>query len=183
MSNKDIEQAVEFSPKSEREILEQQANQLGIQYRSNISTEALKGKVQESLNKSRSADPQQFSDVDALTALRQKATKLVRVVISPVCPRRSQLDGEIITVGNGKIGMQSKYVAYNLDQGYHVPQIILDHLSTCKFTDYYTTTDENRNEVTKTRNRKAFIIDVLEPLTQAEIDVIAARQKGTLEEE
>jgi hypothetical protein len=183
MSNKDIEQAVEFQPKSEHEILQEQADKLGISYRSNISTSALKEKIQAQLNESRSADPQQFSDVDALTSLRLKATELVRVVISPVCPRRIQLDGEIVTVGNGKIGMHSKYVPFNLEQGYHLPRIILDHLRTCKFNDYYTTTDENRNQITKARSRKAFIIDELEPLTQAEIDVIAARQKGTLEEE
>lgn len=183
MSNKEIEEASVFTPKSERELLEDQAEKLGINYRSNISVAALKEKVQAHLNESRSANPQEFSDVDALTVLRQQATQLVRVVVNPVCPRRSQLDGEIITVGNGKIGMQSKYVAYNLEQGYHVPRIILDHLRSCVFTDYYTATDENRNEVTKTRSRRAFIIDVLEPLTQAEIEVIAARQKGTLEEE
>lgn len=183
MSNKEIEEASVFTPKSERELLEDQAEKLGISFRSNTSLAALKEKIQTKLNASRSANPQEFSDADALTALRQKATQLVRVVINPVCPRRAQLDGEIISVGNGKIGIQSKYVAYNLEQGYHVPRIILDHLRSCKFTEYYTAMDENRNEVTKTRNRRAFIIDELEPLTQEELEIIAARQKGTLEEE
>ena len=85
--------------------------------------------------------------------------------------------GEIFTVSNDVIGTIRKYIAFNTEDGYHVPKIILDMLKEKKYTAIIQTKGSGGTKTT-TRELPAFNIVELEPLTQKELDALAAKQSS-----
>lgn len=67
--------------------------------------------------------------------VRTQALRLVRVKITNVDPNDVQLSGGIITAMNQYTGKVSKYIPYGeeSENGYHVPQILLNVLKAQKF--------------------------------------------------
>lgn len=169
-------------------LLKRKATHLGISFRDNISETTLAARIEEHLSGEGSSkdvyeEAEEGSKPKAkatTTDHRKRSQRLVRVVVRPIDPRRTQLNGELVTAGNSKIGMTGKFVPFNIEAGYHVPEIILNALKDRTFTEFYTVEDKHGNEETKSRQRKAFLIEELPPLTQKEIDEIAARQRATL---
>lgn len=138
-------------------------------------------------------NPLSADDVEALTAelepvvqmtlqeyLQKKALKLVRIRISTMDPKKQDLQGEFFTVANDYIGTIKKHVPFGeqTDGGYHVPQCIYDLLKSREFLHVQTRTVNGQIE-TKTRWVKEFSIEVLPPLTRAEIATLAADQRAT----
>lgn len=114
--------------------------------------------------------------------IRAKAMKLTRVRITSLDPNDAQLNGAIITVANKYTGKVSKYIPFGDDgeNGYHVPEILLNFLRSQKFV--------LRREVKggqfgvkkyKTSYVNKFAIEVLEPLSKAEIEELAAHQRAS----
>lgn len=170
---------------SRLETLKQRATAMGIRYSPNIGEEALSAKINEALDKTVNADSEAAQAQKSEAALREELLKeallLKRVIVRPVCPRRAQLQGELVFTGNKIIGVLGKYVPYNVETGYYVPNMHLKHLEGSTFTQFYVYRDAHGNEETRSRQAKAFVIEYLPDLTQEEIDIIAARQKGTLQ--
>lgn len=112
--------------------------------------------------------------------LKNKAMALVRIRISCMDPKKQDLPGEIFTVANEYIGTVKKFVPFGeqTDNGFHVPQCILDLLKERKFLAIQTRTVNGQIE-TKTRWVKEFNIEELEPLTRAELAKLAADQRAT----
>lgn len=186
------------------ESLKKKADTLGIKYKSNISEATLAEKINKVLADEATAkeasdadddeDPEAESKTEEAVVVkaqpkedaaeqRKRSLRMHRVIVRPVDPRRTQLKGEIVTAGNGSIGVTGKYIPFNNEAGYHVPEILLNALKDRQFTEFYTVTDQHGNEQTKSRQRKAFIIETLDPLTEAELAEIRARQRATLAQE
>lgn len=113
--------------------------------------------------------------------LQNEALKLVRIRISCMDPKKADLEGEIFTVANEYIGTVKKHVPFGekTDNGYHVPQCILDFLRSRKFLSITTKTGANGQIETKTRWIAEFAIEVMDPLTEAELRNLAADQRAT----
>lgn len=60
--------------------------------------------------------------------LRQEAGALIRVVVACMNPEKRDWEGETYSVGNSIVGQFKKYVPFNNDEGWHVPQIVLNHM-------------------------------------------------------
>lgn len=114
--------------------------------------------------------------------IRAKALRLVRVRIQNLDPNDSMLSGGIISVQSKYTGKVAKYVPYGDESanGYHIPQIIYDHMKEQKFA--------LRKEVKggrfgvktyKTSMVNKFAIEVLPPLTPEEIAELAALQRAS----
>lgn len=185
-----LEDQVEDKQLTRLELLKQRANAMGIKHSPNIGEEALADKIDKHLA-GRGEDNHKDYDKETqgLTASgaiknnkvvnpRERAFKLERVIIYPVDPRRAQLTGELVFAGNSEIGIVGKYVPFNDKRGYHVPSIHMNKLRETQFTEFYTVQDQWGNDETKTRQRSAYIIQTLPPLTEAELEAIATRQKG-----
>lgn len=174
---------------SRMDSLKKKADAMGIKYKGNISEETLARKIETHLSNEKAEVEEDEEEVVAKPTKviphseRQRSQRLIRIVVHPVDPRRTQLDGEIVATGNSVIGMVSKYVPFNAEAGYHVPEIIYHQLKDTMFTEFYKIYDKDNNEVVKTRQKKAFIIEVLDPLTEDEIHDIAVRQQGQSGEE
>lgn len=180
------------------ESLKSKADKLGITYKSNISETALAKKIEAVLSDESSAkdesDEADESEQDGeeetkpkpkkldKASERKRSQKLIRVVVRPLDPRRTQLDGELVMTGNSAIGTTGKFVPFNVESGFHIPEIIYNSLKDRTFTEFYTVQDAQGNEHTKSRQKKAFIIEVLDPLTEAEIQEIKIRQQATLQD-
>jgi hypothetical protein len=88
--------------------------------------------------------------------------KLVRCRITNLDPKKKELGGEIITVGNEFIGTVRKFVPYGeaTEDGWHIPYCIFTQLEE-QVTHHWA---------------KEFAIEVLPQLTQAELNQMAAAQ-------
>jgi len=106
---------------------------------------------------------------------RLAAQKLVRVRISCMNPAKRDLKGEIITVANSVVTM-SKYVAYGekTRDGWHVPDAILQTLRQAQYMGL--AQGEDSRAMPEMQWMPEYAIEVLPPLTQAEIDQIALAQ-------
>lgn len=188
----------ELKKPTRMESLKAKADQLGIKYKSNISETALAKKIESVLNDESTAKDESDADESEQdgeeeepkpkpkkldkAAERKRSQKLIRVIVRPLDPRRTQLDGELVMTGNSVIGTTGKFVPFNIETGFHVPEIIYNALKDRTFTEFYTVEDAQGNEHTKSRQKKAFLIEVLDPLTESEIREIKIRQQATLQD-
>ena len=169
-------------------VLKQRADQMGITYSNNIGVDTLREKIQAKL----SGEPEKKAEAEAsaepeLTQaekdnilrnnIRVDALKLVRIRLTNLNPNKKDLHGEIITVSNRYIGTVRKYVPFNEagENGWHVPQIILDVMKDKRFLSIRTRRVNGR-EVIEQSWAPEFAIEVLPPLTQEELQQLANRQ-------
>lgn len=116
--------------------------------------------------------------------IRTQALRMRRVRITNVDPADSAVPSTLVTCYTKYTGKVSKVIPHdseNYDQGYHVPQIILDELTTRTYN--------MRKEIKKrgssfgvkeykTVVSKKFHIEYLPELTQKELDALAVSQEG-----
>ncbi|MNF31598.1 hypothetical protein D3C84_123650 [compost metagenome] len=197
-----LDQQDDLELPSELDMLKQRATMMGIVFSNNIGLDTLKKKIDEKMNETpETAEAPAALVAPAVTeapvaeaaqapvkvlSLRQhllnEATKLVRIRISCMDPKKQDLPGEFFTVANEFIGTVRKYVPFGeaTDGGYHVPACILEMLKTREFLHIRTVTHPVTKEIsTKTRYVKEFAIEILPPLTPAELKALAADQSAS----
>ena len=109
------------------------------------------------------------------------AMKLIRVIVRPNDPLKLESGGEIFTYGSNVINngkAVKKYIPFNNEEGWHIPNIIYQNIiaTECQIFKKVTRNGQDTMEAVKI---KAYNVEVLPALTQAEIDKIAIKQKAT----
>lgn len=170
----------------ELEALKARADVLGVKYHPNIKLDSLKEKVKAKMAKEPNVATDANADLDEPVEetvgmkrrrVRQEALKLVRIRVTCLNPAKKEWEGELFTVGNSLIGSVTKFVPFNTgDDGYHVPQILLNQLKQRMCQVFYTATDDRGNKVRKGKLIKEFGIEVLPQLTGPELAELAQRQ-------
>lgn len=171
-----------MTEKTELEALKERADLLGIKYHPNISLEKLKEKVNSSIESTEEI-PDDVIDIEPIeetliqkqNRLRKEAHKLIRIRVTCMNPSKKEWKGEIITATNSIISDMSKYVPFGIDEGWHVPVIIYNAMKERMYTQHYTTKIDGK-VVHKQRQAKEFAIEVLPPLTTAELQALASDQ-------
>jgi hypothetical protein len=107
---------------------------------------------------------------------RKEATAQKRVVVTCNDPMKSAWEGEIISVGNDVIGDVKKYIPFDIEDGWHVPQIILNVLETKECTVFRSKRGKDGKNVSDTKQIKAYSIRYLEPLTEDELRELSRDQ-------
>lgn len=184
-------------------LLKQRADILGIAYHPNIGVEKLRAKVQEKLDSTPQPQatvpnlhPEELESIEAYEAIadettftpgqretagqikmkrRQQALKLVRVRVVNMNPLKAGIPGDIFSVGNSEIGFVKKFVPYNCDAGYHVPQIILDYMREKKFMSHYEVKVGNK-KIKRNKLVPELAIEIMPPLTDEELMELKQRQ-------
>jgi len=110
-------------------------------------------------------------------ARMKKATRLVRCVVTCRNPAKKDWDGEILSVSNDVIGTMKKFVPYNIEEGYHIPQIIFNALKD-KTCTIFVNKKVNGENVKVGKQIKEFGLEILDPLTQDELSELAAEQNA-----
>ena len=196
----------------ELELLRERAKQLGLKPHPKLGLVKLKKLVNDELNAessklkededdtelppstrgkvSKPVDPQVaamratvFGVNDEHLSPKDKASRLVRVVVNCRNPNKQEWEGEIFTIGNRKFGFK-KYVPFNNEEGWHIPQMMYDHLLTKQCQVFITKRDERGNRIREGKMINEFNIQVLPPLTPQEYKDLGQRQamaNGTYE--
>lgn len=128
--------------------------------------------------------PEGFDPDAGLTTrqiLMRDQMKLVRVRIANLDPSKKDLSGEILTVANEYIGTVRKFIPFGeaTDEGYHVPQCLLSMMQERKFQTIRTIKDRRSGTVrVETGEAREFAIEILEPLSEAEMRQLATAQQA-----
>lgn len=204
MENKEIEsqipsldfdkEAAPLPTLDELTVLKERAKKLNISFSPNIGLEALKAKVQAVLDNTASAKDVSDAPTENKPAvvapvlvetdgqrrsrLRKEAHKLIRVRISCKNQNKKEWPGEIFTVSNSVIGTIRKFVPFDAEDGYHVPKALLQMIKEREHQVFYKV-KENGKEVTRSKLQREFHVEILDPLTQAELAELAQRQAIT----
>lgn len=179
-------------------LLKQQADLMGIPYKSNISARVLAEKIKTRLEAPADDEDDAEDDEPVVVAkanapvrdtrtkeqkireaVRAEALPLVRCKIYNLNPAKNDLDGEIITVGNRYIGTVSKMIPFGeaSEAGYHIPRIIYNDLISRKFQAISIKRDPRTgNEEVVRRMVPEYNVVVLPALTKEELTELAVRQ-------
>lgn len=168
----------------ELELLKQRADQMGITYHPNIKIEKLKEKIDHALagepepvvEDKASKETPKVSEAEEKVNVQREAAKLVRIRLTCMNPVKKEWPGEIITVGNSVVGSYKKFVPFNADEGYHVPNIIYQFLKDRMCQVFYTERLPGGGKMRKGKMIKEFAIEVLPNLTEDELKALAAAQ-------
>lgn len=189
---------------TELEILKERAKVMGITHSNNIGVEALRQKIQDRLEGKADepeapAAPQvnpftMAKDVEQLAQVIQEEpvrvmsireymlkehTKLIRLRITNLDPKKKDIPGEILTVANEYLGTIRKYIPYGeaTENGFHVPYCIYEFMKTRKFVSVNTRKDPKTGHITVTnRDVAEYSLEVLDPLTTEELRELAVAQ-------
>ena len=172
------------SPKTELSLLQSRATKLGIKYHPATGVETLKRKIDEHLNgKPKVPDKpksKELTDLERknnkINEQRKAARKLIRVRITNHNPQKQEHRGEIFTVSNSVVGTIKRYVPFGNENGWHVENMILDMIKERKFQTFYTVKDHRGRPIPKSKQRLEFAIEVLNPLTQMELNILKKEQ-------
>lgn len=177
-------------------MLKQRADLLGVNYSNNIGAETLKQRIADKLAKDEEGatdssveDNQQGEPEEGETSskkmslfeyMKKEHLKLVRVRITNNNPQKINHPGEFFTVANKFVGTVRKYIPYDdkSEDGWHIPYILYKHLEDRKYLMIREV--KNRQGETEMIQKyvKEFTLEVLPPLTPAEIAKIAQAQKA-----
>ena len=166
-------------------LLKQRAQTLGIKFHPSIGLESLRSKVSAALTGEDAEEaaeepvpeaPAAESRIQMRNRLRKEASALVRVRVTCMNPNKKEWKGEIFTASNSIVGTFRKYVQFNTEEGWHVPQIILNMIKARQFQTFYTIKNERGVAVRKGKLIPEFAVEVLPPLTEEELLELSRRQ-------
>jgi hypothetical protein len=182
----DVEIEEEEFVTDELTVLKARADKLGLTYHPAIGLEKLRTKIKDFLADDVEATAEKESTAPAVEGKetanqlrvrkRKEAHALIRIRVACMNPSKKEYDGEIITTGNSAVGTIKKYVAFNAEEGYHVPRMIYEQLLQRQCQIFYTHKDAKGNKSRKGKLIKEFSIEVLPPLTASELKDLAQRQ-------
>ncbi len=165
------------TPPTEAEIREQ----LEAEFEEKMKIERAKMSANMELNLAKKGEEASVGKVtvgQAKLRARRDATKLVGVNVTCKDPLKTNWEGEIFTVSNDVVGDIKKYVQFDTEDGWHVPQMIVNMLKTKKCTVFKQKKGRDGKYVSEPRVVNAFSIEYLEPLTADELDELARQQRA-----
>ena len=165
--------------KSEIDVLKARATQMGLKFHTNIGLAKLKAMVNTNLAPEvveSTTDIEKETKTQRVVRLRKAAHKLIRIRVACMHPDKKDWEGETFTAGNSIIGSTKKYVPFNNDEGWHVPQIILNMMAERKCQVFTWVKGPHGNKIKKGKQIKEFAIEILPPLSGDEIADLAERQ-------
>ena len=164
--------------------LKERANVMGIPFSPNIGVDALRKKVEAAIKPAEPVAPVvEKSAADQLRErnerMRRDASKLVRVRIQCMNPNKKEWQGEFFTVSNSVTGTLKKFVPYTGEYPTHVPQMILNVIQERKCQIFVKQKDGKGNKTVRGKLIPEFSIEILDPLTAAELDELKQQQLAT----
>jgi hypothetical protein len=172
-------------------ILKERAKLLGITHSNNISVETLRAKIDaklfEKTEEAELADDGSVNDDDPgtkpmnlRTKLLMDATRLVRLRITNLDPKKKDLPGEILCVANEYIGTVKKFIPFGevTEDGYHVPYCLYQMMKDRKFLNIRTIKGPNGRQIVRHNWAPEFALEVLPQLTQEDLNKLAAAQQA-----
>ena len=183
---------------SELDMLKSRAKLMGITFSNNIGLDALKTKIEEhkkaseaktqtqTLAQTNEQQPEvqtenqekKVKTISLRAHLQKEKMKLVRLRITNLDPKKKDLPGEILTVGNEYLGTVRKFVPFGeaTDNGYHVPYCLYELMRDRKFLSIKTRKGPKGQTIVEQQMVREFALEILPPLTEAELARLSAAQ-------
>lgn len=183
---------------SELDMLKSRAKLMGITFSNNIGLDALKTKIEEhkqasetkaqtqALAQTNEQQPEVQTENQEKKAktlslrahLQKEKMKLVRLRITNLDPKKKDLPGEILTIGNEYLGTVRKFVPFGeaTDNGYHVPYCLYEMMRDRKFLSIKTRKGPKGQTIVEQQMVREFALEILPPLTEAELARLSAAQ-------
>ena len=181
---------------SELDMLKSRAKLMGITFSNNIGLDALKTKIEEHKQASEAkTQTQATAQTDMQQAqtenqkkkaktlslrshLQKEKMKLIRLRITNLDPKKKDLPGEILTIGNEYLGTVRKFVPFGeaTDNGYHVPYCLYEMMRDRKFLSIKTRKGPKGQTIVEQQMVREFALEILPPLTEAELARLSAAQ-------
>ena len=183
---------------SELDMLKSRAKLMGITFSNNIGLDALKTKIEEhkkaseaktqtqALAQTNEQQPEAQTEnqnkkvktISLRAHLQKEKMKLVRLRITNLDPKKKDLPGEILTVGNEYLGTVRKFVPFGeaTDNGYHVPYCLYELMRDRKFLSIKTRKGPKGQTIVEQQMVREFALEILPPLTEAELARLSAAQ-------
>lgn len=182
--SENIDNDIPQDPKEELAALKQRADMMGVSYHPSIGLEKLREKInavlsdepKEEAPKLEAPAAGEETEGQRNVRLKREASKLVRIRVTCMNPAKSEWPGEIISAGNSVVGSFSKFVPFNADEGWHVPEFVYKVLRDRQCQIFQTNTDSRGNKTRQGKLIKEFNIEILPPLTKEELHDLAQRQ-------
>jgi hypothetical protein len=195
MNESDVD--TELPVQDELTSLKARADMLGLKYHPSISLEKLRAKVNDFVT---STGPVDDADDEALAdaqpskhaapslvsvqetegrkrlRLKKDAHRLVRIRVTCMNPAKKEWPGEIFTTGNAVIGSVKKYVPFNIEDGWYVPNVIYQMINDRKCQIFVNSKSKGGVQVRSGKLIKEFSVEVLPDLTEEELKDLAQRQ-------
>ena len=176
MENQDV-----IVEKSERDLLKEKADLLGISYANNISTEKLRelvNKVNEPLEvtepKQEKASASTTNEVDPV-AIRLELTKKIRVLITCNDPLMKDYDTTpYYSFSNSTLTLPSITIPLGVE--WHIPNAYVGMLQAMECKIPVKSKDEKGRPITIRRTVKKYNVNVLPPLTPKELEELKQAQ-------
>lgn len=184
--NQELDEAAQLAA-AELENLKIRAEKLVVKFHPSISADKLREKIKAAQAEGEGSVGEQpevksatSTDEESPAAkklrLKREGLKLVRVRITCMNPTKKEWEGEIFTVSNNAVGTVKRYVPYNVEDGWHVEQILLNQLRERHCQIFVSEKDSRGNKIRKGKLIREFAIEVLDPLTEEERHELAQRQ-------
>lgn len=162
---------------SERDSLKALADQQGLTYKDNIPTDRLRALVYGAIDEvDEPVAVVEESPADKRLRIRNAALKLIRVNITCMNPAKAAYTGELFTIGNSIIPTITKMVPFGTPEGYHIPQILLDHIKSKEFQTFIPKKGKNGIDTVTSKCIREYAVEILPSLTPTEIQEIAKLQ-------
>lgn len=186
MSNTSDQNEVTTEPSIDLELetLKNIATLSGVQFHPNIKGPALSAKIEEHLkNKPEEAVaktpepvvPKKLTPQQERMKIVKEATKLIRVNVVCMNPNRKEWKGDIFTVSNSVVPTIKKYIKFNTEEGWHVPQMLLNSLRE-KRCQLFKTVTRNGVDIRQGYLVPEFSIEELPPLNEKQMEDLRKQQ-------
>jgi hypothetical protein len=171
--------------KDELTLLKERAAIMGIQYHPSIGVDKLREKVTAALKDPSEPEEQAVEQAEtsapetkaqAHMRFRKEASVLIRVRLTCMNPAKQKWEGEIFTVSNSVIGTMKKFIPFHAEEGWHIPQALLNIIQERHYQAPYTERGTKGQEIRKYKMAKEFSIEILPPLTVEEMKDLATQQ-------
>lgn len=183
----DNENTEELVAPDELASLKARADLMGVDYHPSIGLEKLRAKVVAAMSdkepaaketKSHKQDdaPAEESEGAIRFRKRREANELVRIRVACMNPAKKEWEGELFTAGNSLVGSFTKFVPFNVEDGWHVPRIIYNQMVQRQCQIFFSSRDSRGNTIREGKLIKEFVIEVLPNLTPEELAELARRQ-------
>jgi hypothetical protein len=173
---------------TELDLLKLRADQLGVKYHHKIGAVKLSKMIDAelavedkptSLTSSNTPISDPKTPGENRVALSKEANKLVRVRVANMNPTKKSYPGEIYTVANSVVGTIRKYVPFNNEEGYHVPQMMLNMMQEKECQIWVKKKQPNGIEVTRPKLIKELNVEIMPALSLIELQELAATQAAS----
>jgi hypothetical protein len=189
--------ALTITPEHELEALKKRATLMNISFHPTIGLDKLREKVNAAIFAAQQgqsqppadpvapavdpADPLPPVEIEETLAqkrkrIRNECMKLIRVRIVCMNPAKREWHGEMFTVGNSLVGSVTRFVPFSAEDGWHVPQIMLNMLRDRQCQIFVNRKTQNGVTMREGKLIREFNIEILPPLTGDEIKDLAQRQ-------